>query len=665
MRIGLLLFFCAAAAGAANAPLAQCVELPYPAMPRQLWERELVWMKNIGVGCVALPDSVDLKNILGIARQLEMPAWILTDAPSAALRASLDAMTEAHGGPVRWIGQAAAPQPVVRISAIDIQGLALSRAAFEKQAGTILWIDVESTNSAGLRRGAISFTGEEQPLLAALRRSVQLHRQWEPLLGTLNNEQPVHLAAAKMPDAVSARQFTTPDPVAASVVSLINRGAADFRGELRVFYPPAKQSIKLPEITIPARDSLWLPVNVPLAKAQSCAACGSFGNAETIVYATAELTRLEYENGLLAMEFSAPSASEIVLHLASEPAGPYLAAGKPRAFDWDASAGRVRLPIPAGTGPTHRVRVGLALTAPETSAFFSDRKVLTIGQRNTLLATFSSEEVAKRSRLIAPAWFKAEARNKSPNEVEYSFTVPPTALHGSHVELALETGGAQVSHTRLQLLRPATLRIREAINRHLGNGFDLALDPPLIPVDQKSGRDLSIVVRNNSPEIRTFVLSVAGDSLEFTQPRTEVVVAGSSERDITVRVFADRAAPGLHTAVLKLSGGAVSETEVRLLVIPRGETVRYTDSGLTVLESQRARAVFTSDLWSEFVWKDSERNVLPEGGLPLNTTRIVALNGAELTTDGGKLNLKPGKQGDINLAVTAPEAGKTVFSLSR
>ncbi len=665
MRIGLLLFFCAAAGGAVTIQFAQCVELPYPAMPRQLWERELVWMKNIGIGCVALPDSADLKGILGIVRQLEMPAWILTDAPSAALRASLDPMTEAHGGPVRWIGQTAAPQPVIRISAIDLQGLSLSRAAFEKQTGTILWVDVESTYSASLRRGAISFAGEEHPTLAALRRSVQLLRQWEPLAGTFTNEQPVHLAAAKMPDAVSARQFITPDPVAASVISLNNRGATDFRGELRVFYPPAKQSIKLPEITIPARDSLWLPVNVPLAKAQSCAACGSFGNGETIVYATAELTKLEYENGLLAMEFSAPSASEIVLHLASEPAGPYLAAGKPRAFDWDASAARVRLPIPAGTGPTHRVRVGLVLTAPETSAFFSDRKVLTIGQRNTLLATFSSEEAAKRSRLIAPAWLKAEALNKSPNQVEYSFTVPPMALHGSHVELALETGGAQVSHTRLQLLRPATLRIREAVNRHLGNGFDLALDPPLVPVDQKAGRDLSITVRNNAPEIRTFVLNVAGDSLEFTQPRTEVVVAASSERDITLRVFADRAAPGLHSAILRLTGGAVTDTEIRLLVIPRGETVRYADGSNTVLESQHARAVFTADHWSEFIWKDSERNLLPEGGLPLNTTRIVTLNGSDLTTEGGKLNLKPGKQGDVNLVVTAPEAGKTVYSLSR
>ncbi len=657
MRLALLLFGIATAAAAAS-PIAQCVEFPYSTMPRQLWERELVWMKNIGVGCVAVSDSPGLLPVIAIARKLELPLWIAAEQPTPTLRESLEPLTEAHGGPVRFIGLRAAPQPVTRISALDVHALALSRAALEKQAGTILWTDVESTNAPSPHRGAISFAGEEQPTLTAMRRDLQLLRQWQPLLGQFTAEQPVRAT-------IQAKQFLTPEPLSASVVSLVNTGATEFRGELRVLYPPAKQLIKLPELTLPTGGALWLPVNVPLAKMQSCAACAPFGNEDSIVYATAELTRVEYENGLLAMEFSSPAASEIVLHLASEPAGPYLAAGKPRSFDWDAASNRVRLPIPAGAGLAHRVRVGLALTAPETSAFFNERKVLTIGQPNVIAATFSSEAVAKRSRLIAPAWLKQEMRNKSPNEVEYTLTVPASALHGSHADLSLETDGAQVAHTRLQLLRPAALKVREAIVRHAGAGFELALDPPLIPVDEKAGRDLSITVRNNAPEIRTFVLNVTGESLEFAQARTEVVVAASSERDVTVRVFADRAQAGLHEATLRLSGGAATEVPLRLLVIPRGETVRYNDEDRTVLESQRARVVFTSAHLLEFVWKDSERNVLPDGGLPLNGARIVDLRGAELTVDGAKLNWKPVKQGDIAIAVASREGGATAYALSR
>ena len=656
----MLLMAASAAAYTGAAKIAQCVEFPSAGMPPQLWERELVWMKNIGVNCVAFPELPDAA-LLTAVRKLQLPAWIINPPPEPLANSLL----EAHGGPVHWVGTTAVPQPIYRLSALSPISLAQARGIAETQMGTVLWTDVETTTKPLLHRGAIAFNGEEQPTLTALRRQLQILRQWQPLLGQLTLEQAVPLAAGKLPDAVSVRQLTAAEPLSASVVSIVNKGALPFRGELRVVYSPLKQTIKLPEVMVPAGDALWLPVNVPLAKAQSCGKCAGFGNTESIVYATAELTQLEYENGILAMEFSAPAAAEIVLHLASEPAGPYLAAGKPRAFDWDAAENRVRLPIPAGTGPTHRVRVGLALTAPDISAFFEDRKILTIGQQNSIMTTYSSEEVAKRSRLLAPPWLKVEAITKSPNEIQYNITVPPTALHGSHVDLALETDGTQMSHTRLQVLRPVSLRVREAINRHMGTGLDLPFDPPLIPIDRTAGRDLTITVRNNAPAIRTFTIEATSSSLEFAQPKTEIVVAASSERDITLRVFADHAAAGLQSATLTVTGAASSITPIRFLVIPRGETVSYSEANNTVLESQRARAVFTGDRLLEFTWKDSERNMIPESGIPLGPAKVTALNAADLIIEGGALALMPGKQGDVLLTVTPSATGKITYALSR
>jgi len=660
----MLLMAASAVAGPEATKVVQCVEFPFAGMPPQLWERELVWMKNIGVTCVAFPSLPDAP-LLTVARKLELPVWIINPPPGPLA----DTLLEAHGGPVYWVGTAAIPQPIHRLSALSPASLAQARTIAESQTGTVLWTDVETTATPALHRGALAFNGEEQPTLTALRRQLQLLRQWQPLLGQLTVEQAVLLAAGKLPDSVSARQLTAAEPLSASAVSIVNRGALPFRGELRVLYPPLKQTIKLPEVLIPPGDALWLPVNIPLAKAQSCGKCAGLGtglgNTESIVYATAELTQLEYENGILAMEFSAPAAAEIVLHLASEPAGPYLAAGKPRAFDWDAAEHRVRLPIPAGSGPTHRVRVGLALTAPDISAFFENRKILTIGQQNSIVTTYSSEDVAKRSRLLAPPWLKVQALTKAPNEIQYNITVPATALHGSHVDLALETDGTQMSHTRLQLLRPISLRVREAINRHMGAGLDLPLDPPLVPIDRTAGRDLSITVRNNAPEIRTFTIEATSSALEFAQPKTEIVVAASSERDMALRVFADHAAPGLQSATLTVTGSALSFTPIRFLVIPRGETVSFTEGNSTVLESQRARAVFTADRLLEFTWKDSERNMLPEGGVPLGSAKVTALKGADLLTEGGALPVNPGKQGDVQLTVTPFPNGKITYTLSR
>jgi beta-galactosidase GanA len=56
MRQGALLVALAAAAAVAGEPkpeFVQAVEFPYYLYPRQVWERELVWLKAIGVGAVS------------------------------------------------------------------------------------------------------------------------------------------------------------------------------------------------------------------------------------------------------------------------------------------------------------------------------------------------------------------------------------------------------------------------------------------------------------------------------------------------------------------------------------------------------------------------------------------------------------------------------------
>ena len=64
---------------------------------------------------------------------------------------------------------------------------------------------------------------------------------------------------------------------------------------------------------------------------------------------------------------------------------------------------------------------------------------------------------------------------KSPLEIDYEVSVPADALHGDHLDLALEADGVQMGHTHLQLLRGASIRIREAVNRHFGSAAELAI----------------------------------------------------------------------------------------------------------------------------------------------------------------------------------------------
>jgi hypothetical protein len=672
--LGLLLL----AGATPSRPVLNAVEFPFAVFPRQLWERELVWMKNVGIQTVALEirtsaEEQDVMSILRTVRHLELNAWVRIGPAATAVAKTLEPLLAVHGGPIAYLNNGV-PQPVTRLSATSPGALAASRVALGVTRGTLLWTDVEDTLRPEFHRGAISFQGEEQPAIAALRRDALLIGYWRKGLDDLINSREVRPVADKFPEGLNARQLLAQDSSGASAVSLINRSHSPYRGDLRVFYPPAKRSITLPGVEVAPGETIWLPISIPLANRAFCKNCSALGNDDSIVYSTAELIDAEYENGILAMEFTAPVASEVIVHLSKEPSGPLLAAGKPRSFDWDGASGRARLPVPAGKAPSYRVRIGLAVEPPESSAFFEDAKTLIIGQKSMLTTTYTSEAIANRSRVRGPAGLKFEAHPKGPLQIDYEVTVPSTELNGDHLELALEADGVQLGHARLQLLRPASLRLREAISRHFGTSAELPMYPALVSMDQRSGRDINITVRNNFPEIKNFILELSGDGLEFSPARLEISIAASSERDVSVRVFSNEGTGGLREGLAKLTGAGNFDLPILFTVIPRGQTVSYSAGGVHILESAKARAVFADEAeqkWLEFTWKDSERNLLPDSGIDLGlaTTRKVTLKAGELTIEQELAlppeRLKSGKHGDINFLVQRPAPNKAIYSLSR
>ena len=686
MRALVLLAAMAASAAAPGAPAprreyVQAVEFPYYLYPRALWERELVWLKTIGVRTVefSIPwnwhqlqpgefdftghtsPRRDLAGFIRVLRKLGLSAWIkplppvpgwLNDgappvADSRAQRAwlrQLDQLlatqTASHGGPIAWvegrvlsIDAAAPPVRVAVVSAADPTALARSRQALAAGPGALLWSGVEdalypggwAAGSIFLRRGAVGLDGDENPSTSALRRDAALCRNWSRLLAALQPLAIPKTVQDKLPDSIGVMELISP---AASAVSVTNHGPQPFHDDLRVLDPSSKHTLVIPEVTVAPGDSLWLPVHVSLGPDALCRECSNFSGAEHIVYATAELLSIEFENGILAMEFAAPQPAEAVLQLARKPVGPYLAGGTPTGFDWDDKALRVRLKIPAGKSAGNRVRVGIAIEEPETSAFFNDVRRLILGEKNLVSTTYSSAEVAERSRLRLPEGFTAAPTRKSPNEIEYQVSVPADALHGDWVDLGLETDGTLRGRAHVQLFRPASIRLIEALQLHFGSQTLLTGEPPTAPIDPKAGGNLEISIRNNDPGIRTFHLEALGDGLEFFPPKTEISVAGIAERRVSFRAFAAEGASGLRDWHLRVGmsppAGSALDLPMRLLVLPRGRTVAWTadldGDGYPewVLESQKARAVFSAQdggRWMEFTWKDANANFLPEQGL--------------------------------------------------
>ena len=755
MRTALLLVTCAVLAVAADPPRAavEAVEFPYYAYPRSLWERELVWLKTIGVRTVAFsipwnwhqpepgaPDFTgrtsprrDLMALVRLLRRLEMAAWVRPLPPvrrwvgggyphwaGQDRRASrawlrelerlLEPQTAAHGGPLAYVEGAAGflelpapPAPVTLVSATGAGALARSRQALGAGRGALVWEDVETVlypagwepaGAALVRHGAISLNGDEAASIAALRRNAALMKNWAPLTAHLRprGKPAVRPAVGRFPGGVSAHELVS---AAASAVSIINRGGQSYKGDLRVWDPATRRTMAVPGVEVPAGESLWLPVSVSLGGGGLCRECAGLAATERIVYATAELETIEYENGLLAMEFAAPVAGEVVLELSRQPSGPYLAAGHPTKYDFDEKTGRARLPVPAGKGAAHRVRVGLAIEPPEMSAFFVEARRLIIGRRNLVSTSYSSEQLAQRSRLRLPEGWTAKPAVKSPLEIDYEIDVPAEALHGDWANLAIEADGVLLGRARLQLFRPASVRLAQAMRLHFGQE-ELPVEPPVAAVDPRAGRNLDFTILNNSPQIQTYQVALSGPGFQFFPPRSEISIGAVMERAVAIRPFADEGLAGLNEARLRVSGGASVEMPVRMVVIPRGRTVAWSadldgdGSPEWVLESQHARAVFSTEdggRWLEFVYKDSDLNLLPDGGayagvgpavvrvldggkLEMATstgTRTVTLTGTALTVEQSTPlapeTLKTEKRNEVTLEVSRESPKRAVYTL--
>ncbi len=745
-----------AAAPAAEAPGAEClqaVEFPYYLYPRTQWERELVWLKTIGIRTVefSIPwnwhqlgagdydfqgrtsPRRDLVAFVRTLRKLGLRAWIRPLPPvagwlnrgtpaahdSGAERAWLKQLsqllatqTASHGGPIAYVeGRALAidapapPARVTTIAATGAQAFAESREAIAATAGAgsggVLWTNVEdalypagwSEPGTVLRQGVVGLGGDERPGTNGLRRDAALLRNWAPLFGKL---APVALpkpASGKLPDSISAFEVTSP---AASALSITNRGKETFHDEVRVVEPGPKRVLAIPGVTVRPGDSLWLPLGMSIGPEGLCRECANFSGAEHIIYATAELLSIEFENGILAMEFAAPDAGEVILQLARQPVGPYLAAGKPTEFDWDEKTLRARLKIPAGDGPGNRVRIGIAIEEPETSAFFNDARRLIIGQKNLVSTTYSSAEVAKRSRLRLPEGFTATARPKAPNEIDYEVAVPADQLHGDWVNLAIEADAILLGRAHVQLLRPASVRVSGAVRLHVGTETDVEAEPPTAPIEPKAGGNVEIVIHNNDTGIQTYRLEAEGEGLDFFPRKTEISIGGSEERRVLLRVFtAEGTGSGLRAWHLRVTGGASLDLPMRVLLMPRGRTVAWSadldgdGSPEWILESQKVRAVFSAEdggRWMEFTWKDTLVNFLPAAGgyagrgavevraegdsLEFSGNgwkRTVRLSGNVLTVEQSTPLAPDGlteeRRGSATLKIERPSKGRAVFTL--
>ncbi len=677
--------------------------------PPDLWPDLLVRLKGLGFNTLQIPAApaggTGLLELLRLVRRLNLHVWIedASDAPE------LEPFRGARGGPILddLTGHAATWFPAEDATAGQqrflhatdftslrrlLEGQSKRRdfppllSAFDAgwpAAGDLHPRPSEPSNhllafretllagakvlncpalvegrSAPEHEPALALTGAGRPQAPVFGRHGAIIRQFGSLLATL---EPLDAATARRSLSLVRQPGDKPSPTLrlGMLVSHDPRGPAfvsalnysddrALHGTLTLPSPRTGRPVLLRNVVLPPREALLIPLNLPLAAPEVCPTCAAFAPHERLVSATAELIAMAYENGVLGMEFIAPSEGELVLELARRPRGPVIAGARLRDFEFDDKTHLFRVRIPAGPAPDFRSRVGIGVELPESSVFLKTPPRLVLGSTARVTATFSSEELATRARLLPPPGWPVRSESRSATETDYLLDVPADAVAGDTVTLAVEADGRIAQSASLPLAPPWTVRIEPEESLHPRPGEEFPLRPYLATLPLAVGRTYTIRLRNGYDEIRTLVVAAAGEGLRFSTLRQEVSIGANLEREVSLTVSAAARRPGLYRWTLEITDGTRrTQTTLALAALAPDEPLAYEydvdRDGFPdlVLENQRLRAVFSPHLGGralEFLLKDRRANAFaPRGtldtGSPLEG-RIVGPGRLELSGGG-------------------------------
>ena len=574
----------------------------YEQYPRDLWPGHMVRLKRMGFNTLQVPvrsdgSTSDLQEVLRLGRQLGFRIWLDRSAMVAAGAAAApsdsasgDELPFARGGavldgldgkPAAWFpAPEAAPAskrllypadfaslrrlipkppqlPVVTAhdagwsAGEDVRARPADPSNYLLAMRELLATGVKALNCSAVleeqgtaaREAAIGLAGDERPQTAILSRNGALLRQFGPMLAAMHQaDAPAHLALGSNEKSPPLLRLATLafEPRGPAWISALNFSESHaVKGTLAAVDPRTAKPVLLRNLNLPPRQALLMPVNFPISRPEICGDCSSFAPDERIVWATAELLSVSFENGVLAMEFVAPAEGEVVLELAREPRGPLITGGRPKPVDWDDKTHRVSARIPAGPAPDFRSRVGLAIELPDFSVFLKTPRRLIIGSTASVTAVFSPPELASRSRLLIPAGWRvksepAPASAMRGGEIDYVLDVPADAVAGDTVTLSVETDGKMAQSATLALAPFCDARVEPAEALHPRRDASLPIRPSLATLLLPGRRPYRVLLRNNYDEIRNFDLTAAGDGLRFSPSHLEVSVGASAEREVTL-----------------------------------------------------------------------------------------------------------------------------------
>ncbi len=344
--------------------------------------------------------------------------------------------------------------------------------------------------------------------------------------------------------------------------------------------------IRLPDITLGPRESLLLPLRVPLTALIASAPPG-LDPADEVYYSTAELTHATYDGSTLTFDFNTPNDGEIALRLVHRPQTAQLDGRLVRVTQ--AAPHLLIVKIPKGASPEFKRTLVLEYRSAQPRLVFRTKNDWIAGEINTVQMTIhnprksllSGDLALRAGRLTTPTPLSVNIPPQSSRVVDVPLDLPPDAPDGLPVNLTatLREHGSQsdwIWHSELRVHQPFTYTLSPRVNFPLREDQAFPLDHPALAAVNLPGEAVfHLRLKSWRGRTQTIKIGISGDNLKFRAVPTEVNIPANADQTIEIRAVPTKGS-GLYQFSFQLSSGSFELNDtVVLAAIEPGKALAY------------------------------------------------------------------------------------------
>jgi hypothetical protein len=409
----------------------------------------------------------------------------------------------------------------------------------------------------------------------------------------------------------------------------------------------AARYLHLPQFVLPPRQALLIPVHIPLNSSLWQFAPG-LTTEDEVAYATAELSKIEYDGKSLRLEFTAPTDGEVSLKLTERPQGVALD-GKASPFIEDAKRGFYTVQIPKGEAP-HFLRVveikcsrgqPRMTIATRGSWIAGESPIANVRVENPKPQPLEGELDLDAGRLSKGTAVKLPALipGKSIREFDLPMWIPADAPEDQVAQLnatfrVKNSTTAWTASTRVHIHRPFEMSIRPTLDFPLRQDQSFPITHPiLISLALPGTAVIQLHIKNHLDRAQNVSIVATGQDLNFAHSANHLHLAPQQEEIAELRVVPMKGSNAYPFQIEVTANGYSVKEGVMLAAVRQGEAIAYTfdydRDGFAdvIMENSRVRLFVSPNAGGRafgFVLKGSPRNAFDSvGGMrDTFTTRV-------------------------------------------